>query len=100
MTQKPRQGEKIACSFCGRTPEEVNSIIDSCKNNAMKLLKKNMTKLDRIAQNLIERETLTGDEINILLSGQKLPPVPNHEEKTKAPAAEMESSDLRESGEK
>ncbi len=27
MTQKPRHGDKITCSFCGRSPEEVNSII-------------------------------------------------------------------------
>ena len=62
---------------------EVNAIIDSCKINAMKLLKKNMPKLDKIAQNLIERETLTGDEITIIMSGHKLPPVANHDEKPK-----------------
>ena len=49
----------------------------------MKLLKKNMPKLDKIAQNLIERETLTGAEINIIMSGKKLPPIMNHEEKQK-----------------
>lgn len=59
--------------------EEVNVIIESCKNNAQRLLKKNMSKLDRIASNLIERETLTGDEINIILAGQKLPPIQNDE---------------------
>ena len=53
---------------------EVNAIIGSCKAKAQKLLKKNMGKLDRIAQNLIERETLTGAEINLIMEGKKLPP--------------------------
>ncbi len=64
--------------------EEVNGIINSCKDNAKRLLKKNMVKLDRIAQSLIERETLTGEEINIIMAGQKLPPVQNHDEKIKS----------------
>jgi cell division protease FtsH len=68
--------------------DEVNAIINSCKLNALKLLKKNMGKLDKIAQNLIERETLTGDEINMIMNGQKLPPVTNHEEKPRATRAD------------
>ncbi|HNW30217.1 MAG TPA: AAA family ATPase, partial [Spirochaetota bacterium] len=80
--------------------EEVNAIIDSCKNNAMKLLKKNMTKLDRLAQNLIERETLTGEEINTIMAGQKLPPVHNHDEKSKPSAAEKVTAETPETGEK
>ncbi|MBN2079878.1 MAG: ATP-dependent zinc metalloprotease FtsH [Spirochaetes bacterium] len=57
---------------------EVNSIINSCKNRAKRLLKKNMTKLDRIAKSLIERETLTGEEITKIIAGQKLPPIANN----------------------
>jgi len=71
--------------------DEVISIISSCKLEAQRLLKKNMSKLERIAQNLIERETLTGAEIEILMTGKKLPPMMNHEEKHKsspAPAIE------------
>jgi cell division protease FtsH len=67
--------------------DEVHSIIDSCKLDAQRLLKKNMPKVDRIAQNLIERETLTGDEINIIMSGKKLPPMMNHDEKQKSAEA-------------
>ncbi len=54
---------------------EVNVIIMTCKTRAMRLLKKNITKLDRLAQNLIERETLNGDEIVRIIAGQKLPPL-------------------------
>ncbi|MBN1498049.1 MAG: ATP-dependent zinc metalloprotease FtsH [Spirochaetes bacterium] len=63
--------------------DEVNAIIGSCKETAQRLLKKNMTKLDRLAQNLIERETLTGTEINLIMDGKKLPPLPGLEEKIK-----------------
>lgn len=72
--------------------DEVISIISSCKLEAQRLLKKNMSKLERIAQNLIERETLTGAEIEILMTGKKLPPMMNHEEKHKAaPAPAIEN---------
>jgi cell division protease FtsH len=64
--------------------DEVNTIINTCKLNALKILKKNMAKVDKIALNLIERETLTGDEINKIMSGQKLPPIMNHDDKPKA----------------
>jgi cell division protease FtsH len=62
---------------------EVNGIVVECKNKAQRLLKKNMGKLDKIALSLIERETLTGAEINLIMSGQKLPPMLNHDEKVK-----------------
>ncbi len=77
--------------------EEVNGIVAACKGNAQRLLKKNMGKLDRIAQNLIERETLTGAEINIIMAGQKLPPIQNNDEKTKPAASEKESTETAES---
>jgi ATP-dependent Clp protease ATP-binding subunit ClpX len=55
MTQKPtRPGEKIACSFCGRTPEEVNSIIagpevyicDLCVASSVDIIKNNMAAIN------------------------------------------------------
>jgi cell division protease FtsH len=67
---------------------EVNEIIVKCKISAQRLLKKNMTKLDRIAQSLIERETLTGAEVNLIMAGQKLPPLSNHDDKVKPQTSE------------
>jgi len=55
MTQKPtRPGEKIACTFCGRTPEEVNSIIagpdvyicDLCVASSVDIIKNNMAAIN------------------------------------------------------
>ena len=51
MSQKTtKQGEKITCSFCGRTPEEVNSIIagpdvyicDLCVSSSVDIIRNNM----------------------------------------------------------
>ncbi|MBM4168793.1 MAG: ATP-dependent Clp protease ATP-binding subunit ClpX [Ignavibacteria bacterium] len=50
MTQKPKQGEKITCSFCGRSPEEVGSIIagpdvyicDLCVSSSVDIIRNNL----------------------------------------------------------
>jgi len=54
MTQKPRHGDKIACSFCGRSPEEVNSIIagpdvyicDLCVSSSVDIIKNNIAAIN------------------------------------------------------
>ncbi|MFZ1978128.1 MAG: ATP-dependent Clp protease ATP-binding subunit ClpX [Bacteroidota bacterium] len=54
MSQKTRQNDKIACSFCGRTPEEVNSIIagpdvyicDLCVASSVDIIKNNMAAIN------------------------------------------------------
>ena len=51
MTQRQRNNEKIHCSFCGRTPEEVQSIIagpdvyicDICVSSSIEIIRKNLT---------------------------------------------------------
>jgi len=50
MTQKSRNGDKIHCSFCGRTPEEVQSIIagpdvyicDICVSSSVDIIRNNL----------------------------------------------------------
>jgi cell division protease FtsH len=53
---------------------EIRAIVEAGYERAYKLLKKNKAKLELIAKELLERETLTGDEIDTLLAGGKLPP--------------------------
>ena len=53
---------------------EIRGIVEAGYARAHKLLKKNKAKLELIAKELLERETLTGDEIDTLLEGGKLPP--------------------------
>ena len=66
-------------SYSGTTAQliddEVKSLIDICYKDATLLLKKKKKHLISLAENLLERETLTGDEIRIVLEGGTLPPI-------------------------
>ncbi len=55
--------------------DEVSSIIESCRKEAVRLLKGNIDKFENMARYLIERETLNSVEINMIIKGEKLPPV-------------------------
>ncbi len=69
MTQKPKQGEKITCSFCGRTPEEVSSIIagpdvyicDLCVSSSVDIIRNNLAAIR--ARKQTSRSALTPAEI-------------------------------------
>ena len=69
------------CIICGfsistKTKElieqEVKSLIDDGYTLALSILKKKKKEFERLAQGLLEYETLTGDEINKIIKGQKL----------------------------
>lgn len=55
--------------------EEVKRIITSCMERAEKILTDNIDALHRLANALLERETLTGDEIDKVIKGEELPPI-------------------------
>ncbi|MEX2115820.1 MAG: ATP-dependent Clp protease ATP-binding subunit ClpX [Bacteroidota bacterium] len=69
MSQKPKQGEKITCSFCGRTPEEVSSIIagpdvyicDLCVSSSVDIIRNNLAAIR--ARKHTSRSALTPGEI-------------------------------------
>ncbi|GJQ20097.1 MAG: ATP-dependent Clp protease ATP-binding subunit ClpX [Bacteroidia bacterium] len=69
MSQKPKQGEKITCSFCGRTPEEVSSIIagpdvyicDLCVSSSVDIIRNNLAAIR--ARKQTSRASLTPLEI-------------------------------------
>ncbi|MDD4952444.1 MAG: cell division protein FtsH, partial [Desulfovibrionaceae bacterium] len=54
--------------------EEVRRIIESSYVKAKALLSGNLEILHRIADALLERETVTGEEIDLLIKGEDLPP--------------------------
>ncbi|HOO72721.1 MAG TPA: ATP-dependent zinc metalloprotease FtsH [Spirochaetota bacterium] len=60
---------------------EVNKIIESCMNASKNLLLENRNKLEALAKYLIERETLDGHEIKMIMNGEELPPMQNGKEK-------------------
>ncbi|MEJ5360522.1 MAG: ATP-dependent zinc metalloprotease FtsH [Spirochaetota bacterium] len=57
--------------------KEVHDIVTSCRDRAIKLIEENMDKFELIATNLIERETLNAQEIELLMKGEPLPPIHN-----------------------
>jgi len=56
--------------------EEVRSLVEGAYNKAKQLLSDNLDKLHVIALALLERESLDGEDLEKLLRGQKLDPLP------------------------
>jgi ATP-dependent metalloprotease FtsH len=55
---------------------EVRDIIEKAHEQALRLLRENLDKLHLLAKTLLERETIDGDQMNRLLHGEKLEPLP------------------------
>ncbi len=62
--------------------EEVKVIIDNSYKRANDLLQKNWKYMTATAEALLERETITGNELRQILAGKKLPPMNKGEEPT------------------
>jgi cell division protease FtsH len=56
--------------------EEVTRILTSQYEDAKRLLLEHRVSLDRISAALLERETLVGAELKLLMEGKRLPPLP------------------------
>ena len=54
---------------------EVKRIIDESMATADRLLRENVDSLHRVAEALLDRETLSGDEVKRLMKGEELPPL-------------------------
>ncbi|WP_147821103.1 ATP-dependent zinc metalloprotease FtsH [Salidesulfovibrio onnuriiensis] len=54
---------------------EVKRFIDEGYQRAMKILGENKEVLDRVAEALLERETITNEEMEMLMAGKELPPM-------------------------
>lgn len=52
---------------------EIRAIVDSCYTTAMNLLSEYRQVLDRVVVELLERETITGEELDQLIKGESLP---------------------------
>jgi cell division protease FtsH len=71
---------------------EIKRILDSAYRSARQVLEEYRDLLERIAQALLERETLDADEIEALEAGQPLPPLPASESADAADAAGQEAA--------
>jgi len=55
--------------------QEVREIVEKANDKAMELLRANTDKLHLLANTLLERETIDGDEMDRVLRGEKLEPI-------------------------
>jgi cell division protease FtsH len=60
--------------------DEVRARIEKAHEAAIKLLRENIDKLHLLATTLLERETIDGDQMDRVLRGEKLPPLPRPSE--------------------
>jgi cell division protease FtsH len=74
ISQQRDYSEKTAIMI----DEEVRSLVDGAYNHARQLLVDNEDKLHTLAGALLEREMLDGEEVEKVLRGEKLEPLPRH----------------------
>jgi len=67
------QTRSVSNETAQKVDAEVHRILDECYKKALVLLREKLEDLHVLATNLLERETLTGDEIKILMEGGDLP---------------------------
>ncbi len=72
ISQQRDYSEKTAIMI----DEEVRSLVDGAYNHARQLLVDNVDKLHLLALALLEREVLDGEEVEKVLRGEKLEPLP------------------------
>jgi cell division protease FtsH len=66
------QQKNVADATASIIDSEIRRIVDEAYTHATKILKKNSNELERLAQGLLEYETLNGDEIRIIVEGGTL----------------------------
>ncbi len=71
ITQQQAHSEETA----RKIDEEIRKIITNAANTSERILRENIDLLHKLAKVLIERETLEGEELDILIKGEELPPI-------------------------
>ncbi|WP_291302979.1 ATP-dependent zinc metalloprotease FtsH [Desulfovibrio sp. MES5] len=72
------QNKNFSESTARLVDSEVKRIVDEAHERCRELLKDNEEVLHRIAQALLDRETITGEELDLLLEDKELPPLDNN----------------------
>jgi len=62
----------VSDSTAALIDEEVRGLIDTAEDNARRILREHRDDLDTIANGLLELETLSGEEVNMLLRGETI----------------------------
>ncbi len=61
---------KISEDLQSKADAEIRKIVDECSQGAMEILKKNRKKLDRVAETLLEKETLESEDFEKLMQNR------------------------------
>jgi cell division protease FtsH len=95
------QQKNISDDTAATIDQEIRTISDSAYKDAEKVLKKHKDELERVAQALLEYETLSGDEIKIISEGGSIarkddaddvPETPRTKSRTGIPGGRRKSS--------
>ncbi len=76
--------------------KEISLLINEAYTDVKKLLRDNYDLLDSISKTLLERETITGDELNILIEGGELEPLAPKEVKPTSENKEEKVEEIQE----
>ena len=55
--------------------EEIQRLLNEAHEKTLELLRGRKDVLDRVSEALVERETIDGDELQLLVEGKPLPPI-------------------------
>ncbi len=93
ITEDRNYSENVASAV----DKEVSTLVEDCYARAKQLLGEHREQVRALVVNLLERETLTGEEIRALMRGEELPPVPVEPSK---PAEELPAAPSPDGGER
>lgn len=66
---------------------EVKRIVEEAHSRCRNLLEENLEALHRIAKALLDRETITGEDLNLLMENKELPPLDNNGKPVSGPTS-------------
>ena len=69
------QNKNFSEDTARKVDKEVKRIVEEAHERCRRLLEDNAETLHRIANALLERETITGDDLDLLMDGKPLPPL-------------------------
>lgn len=64
---------------------EIRSIVDAANDHAYQILNDNRELLDRVAQALMERESISGEDLELLIANKPLPELPKRDPEPPVP---------------
>ncbi len=80
--------------------EEIKKVLDKAYNKAKLILKENKDAVQRIVDALLERETITGEELDKLIKGEELPPIEKPKPSQKKVEEQKEEDEQKDVSEK